>query len=537
MKVNLLDCTLRDGGFVNDWNFGFLAVKGIISLLVNSNIDIVELGFLDNRVPLDENRTISPSFSQFDSFCSGIEKSKSKYVLMIDYGTFDLSDIPLKENTLIDGIRVIFKKTNCQEAVEYCRQIVAKGYMVFVQPVSITGYSDIELLNLVNMINEIKPYCMSIVDTYGLMHKKDLIRYCSLLDNNLNKNIQIGYHTHNNFQLSYANIIEFIDLITDRTVTVDASLYGMGKGAGNANTELVAMYLNENREARYNVSQIMEIIDTQIMKIYSKHFWGYSIKFFLAACNDCHPNYVDFFLKLNTVTVYDINEILKEIPQQFKLTFNNEVANNLYLEYQQKNSIGNRDYNAIKGILSDRKLLVLFPGNSIVKEHKKIQSYIENENPLIISVNFIPKSFSAEMLFVGNLKRFNQMTELKSSHQLKHIIATSNLHSQLGNNDAYFIDYKTLLDKESDIIDSSGLMLLRLLIMNNVKNVAVAGFDGFHANMKDNYFDNSYEQTDENKNISQRTLYISQQLKIIKNNLIIKFITTSLYDEDKNNGL
>ena len=115
------------------------------------------------------------------------------------------------------------------EAIQFCHEVKKLGYKVFVQAVSITSYSDRELLDLVDLVNDLEPYAMSLVDTYGLLHQDNLLHYFQLLNYNLKPSIAIGYHSHNNFQLAYSNSMEVLREPADRTVLVDATLYGMGK--------------------------------------------------------------------------------------------------------------------------------------------------------------------------------------------------------------------------------------------------------------------------------------------------------------------
>lgn len=141
------------------------------------------------------------------------------------------------------------------------------------------------------------------MDTYGLLHKKDLRRYFQSLESRLDLDIIIGYHAHNNFQLGYSNAMEFVNSRSKHRKVVDATLYGMGKSAGNDPIELVAMFLNEEHGKRYNLDSIMEAIDNNIMEIYRKTYWGYSFLYYLAALNDCHPNYVKNLLEKGTLSV------------------------------------------------------------------------------------------------------------------------------------------------------------------------------------------------------------------------------------------
>jgi len=235
-SVRVLDCTLRDGGFINDWHFGFGSIKSIISRLDKAGIDIIEVGFLDERRAYEIDRSILPDTESLKPMFSSLDINNAMIVAMIDFGTCALDRISLQKDSYIDGIRVIFKKKKQDEAIAYCAAIKAKGYKVFIQPVSTTEYSDDEILLLLNKINAVEPYAVSIVDTYGLMHNKELLHYFGLYNKYLKKDITIGYHSHNNFQVAYANSIELTKVVTERNLIIDSSLIGMGKGAGNANT-------------------------------------------------------------------------------------------------------------------------------------------------------------------------------------------------------------------------------------------------------------------------------------------------------------
>ena len=120
------------------------------------------------------------------------------------------------------------------EAIAFCRQVKHLHYKVFVQAVSITSYNDEELMELIGLVNQVEPYALSLVDTYGLLHKEDLQHYFEMTNEFLKPSIGIGYHAHNNFQLAYSNCIELLETEIERMLLVDGTLYGMGKSAGNA---------------------------------------------------------------------------------------------------------------------------------------------------------------------------------------------------------------------------------------------------------------------------------------------------------------
>ena len=334
-KIKLLDCTLRDGGYVNDWKFGKDNLVSIFERLVSSGLDIIEIGFLDQRRAFDHDRSIMPDSSCVEKIYGSVDKKGAMIVGMIDYGTCDAGYIQPCAESYLDGIRVIFKKHLMEEAIAFCGEMKQLGYQVFTQAVSITSYSDEELMQLIGLVNELKPYAVSMVDTYGLLQQDNLLHYYELLDRYLLPEIGIGYHSHNNFQLAFSNCIEMLKMSGERLMLVDGSLYGMGKSAGNAPIELLAMHMNERFGQKYDVNQLIEAIDGNIMKIYQQTPWGYNLFFYLAASNKCHPNYVQRLLNKHTLSIKSINEILERIEPDKKLMYDQEYLEELYCRYQR----------------------------------------------------------------------------------------------------------------------------------------------------------------------------------------------------------
>ena len=389
-SIKLLDCTLRDGGYVNNWKFGHDTARFIFEQLCSADIDIVEIGFLNDKYSNCVENTIQNNTLGFDTMFKNCDKKDTLVFAMIDYGTCSIDNIAPKSESIIDGIRLIFKKPNMFKAIEFGKILAEKGYLVSYQLVSITDYFDRDILDFCDEINKINPFCVSIVDTYGLMHKEKMLSYYYLLDHNLNKDITIGYHSHNNFQLGYANSLEFLNRNTTRNLLVDGTVYGMGKGAGNAPLELITMYLNENYDKRYNINNILEIIDVCLVNIYNRTPWGYNYLYYLNASNACHPKYVNYLTNKKTLSIKSINIILQQIPFQDKLLYKENIIEKLYLDYQKSQSkdyARNKDHNILDNTTD---VLLLGPGKNLMKQSNNINEYIKINNPYVISLNCIP---------------------------------------------------------------------------------------------------------------------------------------------------
>lgn len=324
-RIRLLDCTLRDGGFINDWCFGHEHIRKIASGAIAAGTDIIELGFIDARRPFDRARSIFPDSASIERIFDRISWNRAMPVAMIDYGTCPLSHITYKHESLLQGIRVIFKKDAREQALAFCAELQVRGYDVFVQPVSITSYTEEELFHLFSLLSALKPTAVSIVDTYGLLQRNTLLDYFSLFNQALPKSVGLGFHAHNNLQLAFSNCVALLEKAKKcdctRVLTLDGSMLGMGKSAGNVPLELLAAHLNSTKNAKYRLEPLLAVIDTIITPLYGKPHWGYSPHFFLAAATACHPQYVFYLTEEMGIGMADALKILQALSPEKRLSF------------------------------------------------------------------------------------------------------------------------------------------------------------------------------------------------------------------------
>ncbi len=535
--IRLLDCTLRDGGYLNDWEFGHDNIINIFERLVSANVDIIEIGFLNESRAYDSERTIFPDAESVNRTYAGLEKGSSMIVGMIDYGTCGLDKLIPASESFMDGIRVIFKKEKKENALGFCAKVKELGYHVFAQAVSITSYNDSEFHELIQLVNDLKPYAFSLVDTYGLLHKNQLMHYFTFANRHMEKSIGLGYHSHNNFQLAYANCIEIMELPDiERPIVIDGTLYGMGKSAGNAPLELLATYMNDYLGKKYHCSQLMEAIDVTMLELYKQIPWGYSFKFFLSASKDCHPNYVTYLMDKRKLSVKSISEILDKLAKEKKLLYDQEYIEQLYVEYQKHECDDKKDKERLIRSLSGHDILLLGPGPHIVDQQDKAVNYIKEKNPIVISINFLPVGLKTDAVFISNAKRYVRLsTQLSQSGSKLTTMATSNITKAAGSFD-YMFNYNSLLDEEALIVDNPMIMLLKLLKECNVRTVALAGFDGYVKADAPNYInpnmDHSFSRS-KAKEINQDVIASVQRLGTLPYHML--YITDTLYQEERIN--
>ena len=523
-EVRLLDCTLRDGGYVNDWEFGHSVITGTYKRLDEAGVDYIEVGFLDDRRAFDINRTIQPNTECFNKLFNSVEKKHAVPVVMIDFGTCDISNIGDCNSTFIDGIRVIFKKEKIEQALPFCKAIKEKGYKLFIQAISITAYSDFEMLEYVQKINEIKPYAFSIVDTYGLLDNRTLTNYFNLMNNNLDYEIKIGYHAHNNLQQAYSNAKYMIEQGLMHDLIIDASVFGMGRGAGNLNIELFAKHLNRHYGKNYNIEPFLEVFDECLKPIFVRQFWGYSLPFYLSSIHNCHPNYALFFSEKNTLTVKSIHELLSSISEEDKIGFSKEKAAHYYSRYMDNFIDDKEDVHKLFDSIKGRNLLILAPGKSISAQEETVQTYICENHPVVIGVNRSSEKYQYDYLFVTNEKRL-----IDKPSNVRKFIKTSNLHKEIP--DTIQVNYSSYLSGNVLVCDNPTLMLLNLLASMGVHHVAIAGFDGFSSNPDDNYFAQGLSMGSSIESKVEKNRHVTEEVAILKDKIGIDFLTDSVYNQ------
>lgn len=533
-NIKILDCTLRDGGRIINCAFPDQEIKDISHRLASSNIDIIEIGFLRDpkRVEYKGNSTFFTDVNQIRPF---VDKTKgTKYVAFVDYELFDWSTLKPYDGTSIDGIRVGWKKDSFvhykDEIVKHLKEVKEKGYMLYIQGVNTLGYTDRELLDILDFVNQIHPDGFGIVDTYGAMYMDDVDRIYTMVDHNLDEDIAIDFHSHNNYQLSFAFAQEIIRLSNGkRDILIDGTLHGMGKVAGNLNTELIVDYLVRKRNFDYNFDAILDLIDDYIHPYQLQYKWGYSVPALMAGIYKSHPNNILYLTEKFRLATKDIKYIISMIDPQKRMSYDYDNIQRLYQEYNNTKVDDSIALEELKKQLLGRNILLIMPGSSIVEYKNKISQYIEGNNAKVILVNFIDKEYQTSdyITFWGSKKRYDKYKE--QCIDVKSVV-TSNVATD--NNEDLVINYDSYIDRTEEYSDNTTLMLLKVLQRIGITSFAIAGFDGFKE--QGSYFnENNYKEVRFSSKYDEINKAISKLLKKYADSLDetshIKFLTPSIF--------
>lgn len=330
--IQLLDCTLRDGGqgLETTYRAGISKVRftdeilhQAISHLVKSCIDIVELGYIEKSQFAGHPFANYFTVEELSEFMPEQRNPRQMYVALYTGPDIEEDLIPEWNPKLPEGARVILRYSELEKSVDYCEMLTKKGYRVFVQPMLTMRYTDDELRMLAERANEMHAYALYFVDSFGYMQAGDVDRLFGFYDNRLEPDIRIGFHSHNNLNLAFSNVQHFLRIAGERKIIVDSTATGMGQGAGNLQTELILPYLNRNYGKKYNYDELLEVCE-KIEPLAPAGQWGYSVRWALPAVYNTAYKYSMVMRMKMGFSYPKINYVMQHIPSDLRHRYTRE---------------------------------------------------------------------------------------------------------------------------------------------------------------------------------------------------------------------
>jgi 4-hydroxy 2-oxovalerate aldolase len=339
-----------------------------------------------------------------------------------------------------------------------------------------------------------------------------------MIEHNLKESIWIGFHSHNNMQLAYSNAQTLVGVRTNRNLIVDSSVYGMGRGAGNLNTELFIEYLNENYDKNYQLKPLLTIIDEILNGFYQRNYWGYSLPNYISAAHNAHPDYAGYLDDKKTLTVEDMNEIFDMMDEEKKFSYDKAYIEELYLRYMATGKVQEEHKEELVKSFAGKKVLLIAPGKSSIDQSELIKKIATDSEIITISVNFEYKNVDTNYIFLSNLRRFRELSPSKREK----CIVTSNISAD----NVYFqTKYKDLVNTVEAVRDNAGLMAIRFLMNYDVSEILLAGFDGYSHDVKENYADGQMAFITKNAVLDAMNEGMSTILKEYSGKVKISFLT------------
>lgn len=320
----ILDCTLRDGGYVNNWEFGFDTARKVMDGLYDAGVRYIELGIMGMGGE-EGKSTKFADFKQIEPLLAD-RKKDCQYAVMLTQTDAGKFVIPPRSGKTVDLIRIAFFKREQDEAMAKVRELKNKGYQVFLQAMATFMYSDEELVVLLEEVNRARPAGFYMVDSFSTMYNGDVRSMREFVLSRLDKDILFGFHAHNNIQMAYSNAIEFLSAEIDRPLMVDGSIYGMGRGAGNVPTELLMEYFNKFCGGGYDILKVLQIFQEEIQPIFQQYYWGFSPVYYLTASKEINSVYGWYLTTHGVNDLKSIDSILEKLPLDVRYTLSRSAT-------------------------------------------------------------------------------------------------------------------------------------------------------------------------------------------------------------------
>lgn len=285
-EIKVLDCTIRDGGLINDHLFEDHFVRAVYQACSLAGVDYIEVGYQASKKFFSPDKFGKWKFCDEDHIKKAIEgiKSKTKISTMVDIGRVDLAQVAPKKKSVVDLIRVACYIKDVDKAIDMVNHFAEKGYETTVNIMAVSTALQPDLEEGLVELAESPVGTVYVVDSFGAMFSEQIHFLVELYKKYLHpKGKEVGIHCHNNQQLGFANTIE---AIRKGANYLDGTIYGIGRAAGNCPLELLLAFL---KNPKFDLEPILEIIEKEFLPLRKEIEWGYIIPYMVTGILNQHP--------------------------------------------------------------------------------------------------------------------------------------------------------------------------------------------------------------------------------------------------------
>jgi 4-hydroxy 2-oxovalerate aldolase len=284
-KIKVFDCTIRDGGLINNHDFEDRFVREVYKSLSAAGVDYMEIGYKNSKKlfsPKEFGKWKFCDDAVIEDIINGID-SKTKISVMVDVDRVDIEDIKPCKDSPVDMVRVASYVKDIDKAIFLVNHFAEKGYETTVNIMAISRALDNELTEALHQLEkECKADVIYIVDSFGALYQ-ETVEFLVKKFKGILKTKEIGIHAHNNQQLGFGNTIE---AIIHNANFVDGTVYGLGRAAGNCPLELLIGFL---KNPKFDIRPILDLISNEFVPLREKIEWGYIIPYAITGILDEHP--------------------------------------------------------------------------------------------------------------------------------------------------------------------------------------------------------------------------------------------------------
>jgi 4-hydroxy 2-oxovalerate aldolase len=284
-QIKVLDCTIRDGGLMNNHDFDDRFVRAIYKAVSEAGIDYMEIGYKNSKKLFPGDKYGAWKFCSDEDILKVTQgiPSKTKISVMVDVDRVDLADIKPKKDSPVTMIRTACYVKDVDKAIFLANHFADKGYETAVNLMAISKVLEVELTECLQQLEkECKCNVVYLVDSNGSLYQ-ETVEYLIKKAKSIIKTKEIGIHAHNNQQLAFGNTIE---AIIHNANYLDSTIFGMGRAAGNCPTELLLGFL---KNPKFDIRPILDVISKEMIPLSKKVEWGYVIPYAITGILDEHP--------------------------------------------------------------------------------------------------------------------------------------------------------------------------------------------------------------------------------------------------------
>jgi 4-hydroxy 2-oxovalerate aldolase len=285
-EIKILDCSIRDGGLINKWQFSDELVKSTYRALVEAGVDYMEIGYKASKDQFDPKEFGKWRFCDEEDvkrLIGGVpDPGKTRLACMVDIGRVNDKDILPASKSVFGMIRVACYVKDIDKAIALANLVQDKGYEASVNMMAVSTNLEKDIDEALEELSRTKIPYVYVVDSFGSMYSEDVTflmkKYLKALPGKT-----IGIHTHNNRQLAFANTVQ---AIIDGSNILDASVYGIGRGPGNCTLELLLTFL---KNPKFNVRPVLKLIEDHYLPLSRQIEWGYILPYMITGVLNEHP--------------------------------------------------------------------------------------------------------------------------------------------------------------------------------------------------------------------------------------------------------
>jgi len=491
--ITFLDCTLRDGGYYTDWDFNLDKTKKLLEGLNESGVNVIELGY---KAPYSNGKYYGLFRNCNEDYLNFISKNdQAEYAFMIDVKEFvnetsvnhAILDKYIKDadNSVFSWVRLASYLSTVWAIPELAEYFRAKGYKVTFNLMGGSLLSEDELKSSLHTASRANIDVFYIADSFGAFYPEDVRKLIRFIKSCYSG--KTGIHTHENQGLAYINTLTAIEEGVD---FVDGTVCGMGRGAGNLRTEQFLLgYAQKYGDDRYNSSALLPSIVSFIEPLKARHKWGFHYSYMFSGLMNIHPTYCQQLSDGDRYTSEETHNILRNIPDEKRSKFNKAV---LEKAVQGVINIETESFTANTADVFDLKLLqsdtllIIARGNQAGNNMTGLINLIERKKIPVLECNLtgiLPDEMH-RFLVILNKNKINKYIE-KDEHPDVHLITGQPIRQGSGvSQRTYFPVTLGTLDISNDTLIipdyDAGLYAIALSMKAGVKNILLAGFDGFN---------------------------------------------------------